>query len=136
MQNKAETTQKETDSSVFLQADKRELLDVIEQNYQLISQQKSRIKILEEALRLSRCKRFAPSSEKSDGQERLFDEAEQAADGDIPPEPQTTLPKKKEKTGRKPFSKHIPRVPVFIDLTDEEKAGAVELFYTKVRSIQ
>jgi len=42
-------------------------------------------------------------------------------------------PKKKAKTGRKPFSKNIPRVPVFIDLTDEEKEGAIKLFYTKVK---
>ncbi|WP_246540050.1 hypothetical protein [sulfur-oxidizing endosymbiont of Gigantopelta aegis] len=46
----------------------------------VIEQKNQRIKILEEALRLARSKRFAPSSEKSDGQERLFDEAEQAAD--------------------------------------------------------
>ena len=127
MQNKAETTQNETGSSAFLQADKSELLDVI-------SQQKNRIKILEEALRLSRSKRFAPSSEKSDGQARLFDEAEQAADEELLPEVQPAQkPKKKAKTGRKPFSKNIPRVPVFIDLSKEEKDGAVEVFYTKVR---
>lgn len=127
MQNKVESTQKETDSSAFLQADKSELLDVI-------SQQKSRIKILEEALRLSRSKRFAPSSEKSDGQERLFDEAEQEADDELLPEIQPTpTPKKKAKTGRKPFSKNISRVPVFIDLSKEEKDGAIEVFYTKVR---
>ncbi|WP_198265130.1 hypothetical protein [sulfur-oxidizing endosymbiont of Gigantopelta aegis] len=46
----------------------------------VIEQKNHRIKILEEALCLARSKRFAPSSEKSDGQERLFDEAEQAAD--------------------------------------------------------
>ncbi|WP_198264909.1 transposase [sulfur-oxidizing endosymbiont of Gigantopelta aegis] len=97
----------------------------------VIEQKNHRIKILEEALRLARSKRFAPSSEKSDGQERLFDEAEQAADDEGLPEPKTTSPKKKEKTGRKPFSKTIPRVPVFIDLTDEEKAGAIEVFTLK-----
>ena len=127
MQNKAELAKNNTHLSAFSQADKNELLSVIELKNQ-------RIKILEEALRLSRSKRFAPSSEKSDGQERLFDEAEQAADEALLPEAQPTQkPKKKAKTGRKPFSKDIPRVPVFIDLTKEEKAGAIEVFYTKVR---
>ena len=126
MQNRAESTKNNTELSAFSPADKNELLSVIEQKNQ-------RIKILEEALRLSRSKRFAPSSEKSDGQERLFDEAEQAADDEALPEPQSTPAKKKEKTGRKPFSKTLPRVPVFIDLTKEEKAGAINVFYTKVR---
>jgi len=126
MQNKTEITSNETQSPAFIPADKSELLDVI-------SQQKNRIKILEEALRLARSKRFAPSSEKSDGQEHLFDEAEQEADDEILTEPQSTSPKKKEKTGRKPFSKTIPRVPVFIDLKEEEKVGAIDVFYSKIR---
>ena len=133
MQNTAEQTKNNDHLSAFQQADKDELLDVIGNNFQVISQQKSRIKILEEALRQARHKRFAPSSEQSNGQEHLFDEAElEAADDTFEPEPKQPEGKKK-KTGRKPFSKHIPRTPVFIDLSDEEKAGAIETFYTKVR---
>ena len=133
MQNKAENTNNNASLSAFLHADKDELLEEIEQNRLVISQQDSRIKILEEALRLARHKRFAPSSEQSDGQARLFDEAEQEAI-DVSCEFTPEQPKKnKEKTGRKPFSKNIPRTPVFIDLTDEEKVGAIDVFYTKVR---
>ena len=132
MQNTAEQTKNNDPLSAFLQADKGELLDVIGNNFQVISQQESRIKILEEALRLARHKRFAPSSEQS-GQAHLFDEAEQEVI-DEPCEPKPEQPKKnKAKTGRKPFSKNIPRTSVFIDLSDEEKVGAIELFYTKVR---
>ena len=133
MQNTAEQTKNNDYLSAFQQADKGELLEVIVQKAQVISQQKSRIKILEEALRQARHKRFAPSSEQSNGQEHLFDEAElEAADDTFEPEPKKPEGKKK-KTGRKPFSKNIPRTPVFIDLSDEEKIGAIEIFYTKVR---
>ena len=134
MQNETESTKNEEKLSTFLQADKAELLNVIEQNHVVISQQERRIKILEEGLRLARIKRFSPSSEKTDAQEEMFDEAEQEADNDVlAGETQPADPKKKAKTGRKPFSKNIPRVPVFIDLTDEEKEGAIKLFYTKVK---
>ncbi len=54
----------------------------------------------------------------------MFDEAEQQADEDVSDNIPPVEPKKKTKPGRKPFSKNIPRVPVFIDLTDEEKEGA------------
>ncbi len=63
-------------ASTVSQADKDELLGIIEQNARVISRQESRIKIPEEALRLARHKRFAPGSEQSHAQEYLFDEAE------------------------------------------------------------
>jgi len=65
MQNTAEQTKNNDPLSAFLQADKGELLEVIEQKSQVISKQQRRIKILEEALRQARHKRFAPSSEQS-----------------------------------------------------------------------
>ena len=134
MQNRAKNIKNDDHLSAFLQADKGELLEVIEKNHLLISQQESRIKILEEALRQARYKRFAPSSEKSNDQTNLFDEAElEAADETFEPEQKTEPKGKKEKTGRKPFSKNIPRTPVFIDLSEEEKVGAIDVFYTKVR---
>ena len=134
MQNKTLNEKNEDSLSAFRQASNGELLNVIEQNIQIISQHESRIKILEEALRYARNKRFAPSSEQSERQGNLFDEAELEATAEVSEPELTILPvKKKEKTGRKPFSKSLPRTQIFIDLTEEEKAGAVELFYTKVR---
>jgi len=52
-----------------------ELTQTVELNSEVITSLKQRIQVLEEALRLSRIKRFAPSSEQS-GQTSLFDEAE------------------------------------------------------------
>jgi len=42
-------------------------------------------------------------------------------------------PKKKKKTGRKGFSDSIPREQRLISLTDEEKDGAINTFYSKVK---
>jgi len=52
-----------------------ELTQTVELKSEVITSLKQRIQVLEEALRLSRNKRFAPSSEQS-GQISLFDEAE------------------------------------------------------------
>jgi len=135
MKNKGKNKIKETEKSVSLSNNKGELLELIEQKSHVIARQENRIKILEEALRLARIKRFAPSSEKSDNDQLyLFDEAEQEAD--IEPDNETNPPQnpeKKAKTGRKPFSTKLPRVPVFIDLSDEDKDGAIRIFYTKVK---
>jgi len=107
---------------------------VIERKSELISEQQNRIAFLEEALRLSKVKRFAPSSEKS-GQQSLFDEAEvealQTDDDEFETPSDSTV--KKKKTGRKPFSDKLPREQIFLDLSEEEKAGAIETFYSKVK---
>ncbi|MDO9103698.1 MAG: hypothetical protein Q7U57_01925 [Methylovulum sp.] len=39
----------------------------------------------------------------------------------------------KQKPGRKPFADHLPREQIFITLSDEEKAGAISTFFTKVK---
>jgi len=115
-----------------------ELTRVVEIKSGVISEQKKRILILEEALRLSKIKRFAPSSEQSH-QTSLFDEAENEADSveelDEAPEDdkQTGSADTKKKPGRKPFSDKLPREQVFIRLTDEEKEGAIDTFFTKVK---
>ena len=135
MQNATEPLTNNPDLSAISQADKDELVGIIEQKTLVIFQQEKRIKILEEALRLARHKRFAPSSEQTHAQECLFDEAE-AIDEAVEPESESASQQtksQKKKTGRKPFSKTIPRTPVFINLSDEEKAGAIDVFYTKVR---
>ncbi len=57
------------------------LLDVIEKKSSVIEEQKQRIEVLEEYLRLERARRFGPSSEKNSAQaEILFDEAEALED--------------------------------------------------------
>ncbi|WP_428353705.1 hypothetical protein [Methyloprofundus sp.] len=69
--------------SVALLLGKEEAIDeltrVIEVKSGVISEQKKRILILEEVLRLSKIKRFGSSSEQSH-QSSLFDEAENEAD--------------------------------------------------------
>jgi transposase len=105
--------------------------------------------LLEEALRLANVKRFAPSSEQS-GQTALFDEAEveatvgfetatdevaddiEAIEADVGSESTGPGPSK-QKPGRKPFADNLPRVQIFITLSDEEKAGAVSTFFSKVK---
>ena len=106
---------------------------VIEHKSDVISEQKKRIAILEEALRLSKVKRFGPTSEQS-SQGNLFNEAEvdvepshHVEEDDVPPTPA------KKKPGRKPFSDKLPRVQVFSYLTDEEKAGAIDTFFSRVK---
>ena len=111
--------------------------EVIEQKSLVIAQQKKRIEMLEEYLRLARHKRFGPSSETHPGQGEIFNEAELAACDDAGEEPlaettsdEVATPKKK---GRKPLSQNLPRVQVHIDLSDEEKEGAINTFYTLVK---
>ena len=122
------------------QATVLELQDIIEKKSLVIKQQNARIRLLEEFLRLEKHKRFSHSSEKYPGQGELFNEAELAhclpeqdtAEPEETPETSDeTTPKKKP--GRKGFSDSIPREQVFIDLTDEEKHGAINTFYSKVK---
>jgi len=123
------------------------LTQIVDRKSEVISEQKKRIRVLEEALRLSKVKRFAPSSEQST-QVSLFDEAEVEAETDLATEvasaEEETLaealesdasepPKTRQKPGRKPFSSTLPREQIFITLSDAEKAGAIDTFFTKVR---
>jgi transposase len=132
-----------------------ELTQTVELNSEVIASLKQRIQMLEEALRLSKVKRFAPSSEQS-GQTSLFDDAEveatiefEAATNEIVDEKDATdatdatdeqiksetteLNPPKGKPGRKPFASHLPREQIFITLSDEEKVGAISTFFTKVK---
>ena len=125
------------------------LTQAIELKSEVIASLKQRIELLEEALRLSKIKRFAPSSEQS-GQMSLFDDAEveatvefetatdeavdeiEAIEAGVASE--TSEPSQpKQKPGRKPFAANLPRVQIFITLSDEEKAGAISTFFTKVK---
>jgi len=116
-----------------------ELTRVVEIKSGVISEQQKRILILEEALRLSKIKRFAPSSEQSH-QTSLFDEAENEVGDDheeldeaLADENQVSSTGAKKKPGRKPFSDKLPREQIFIRLTDAEKEGAIDTFFTKVK---
>ena len=131
-----------------------ELTRVVESKSEVITAQKKRIHILEEALRLSKIKRFAPSSEQSQ-QTSLFDEAENEANSDnheesdveqdddggvdgatdeLCEDDQSTIPTEaKKKPGRKPFSDKLPREQIYIYLTEEEKQGSIDTFFTKVK---
>ena len=125
------------------------LTQTVELKSEVIASLKQRIELLEEALRLSKIKRFAPSSEQS-GQMSLFDDAEveatvefetataeavdeiEAIEAGVASE--TSEPSQpKQKPGRKPFAANLPRVQIFITLSDEEKAGAITTFFTKVK---
>jgi len=112
---------------------------IIEKKAIVIAQQKQRIKLLEEYLRLARQKQFGRSSEKHSGQGEIFNEAELATCAVEEEELEEASPATTEhkappkKRGRKGFSDNIPREQIYIDLPDEEKAGAVDTFYSKVR---
>jgi transposase len=125
------------------------LTQAVELKSEVIASLKQRIELLEEALRLSKIKRFAPSSEQS-GQMSLFDDAEveatvvfETATDEAVDEieaiaagvaSETSEPSQpKQKPGRKPFAANLPRVQIFITLSDEEKAGAISTFFTKVK---
>jgi transposase len=126
-----------------------ELTQTVELKSEVIASLKQRIELLEEALRLSKSKRFAPSSEQS-GQVSLFDDAEveatvefdadtdeavdeiEAIEEDVGSE-STEPSQPKKKPGRKPFADNLPRVQIFITLSDEEKAGAITTFFSKVK---
>lgn len=91
-----------------------------------------RVVKLEEELALARLHRFAPRSEKR--ADRLFNEAEQAADEDgvsseeceVVALPDTGLPSvdstTAKKRGRRPLPENLPRERVEYDLADDQKA--------------
>jgi len=112
---------------------------IIEKKSTVIAQQKRRIEILEEYLRLAKQKQFGRSSEKNPNQDEIFNEAElvscaiETMDTETEkPATQTYKPISK-KRGRKGFSENIPREQIYIELSDDEKTGAIDTFYSKVR---
>lgn len=133
------STLKQQDNSAIDMAEHLAILvekdEIIGLKTEVILSQKKRISILEEALRLSKVKRFTSTSEQS-GQQELFDEAElealPEASSDETEDDTQAAPKKK-KPGRKPFADSLPREQIFINLSDEEKEGAVDTFYSKVK---
>jgi transposase len=109
--------------------------DIIEKKSQVIEAQKKRIEMLEEGLRLINRKHFAPSSELQKRQGDLFNEIEVATDKESSDDSvkKTASTQKKGKGGRKGLSPTIPREQVHIDLSEEEKEGAIDTFYVVVK---
>jgi transposase/uncharacterized coiled-coil protein SlyX len=113
------------------------LCEVIEQRQiitkksEVISAQQKHIALLEERVRLLQAQRFGPSSEKTDAQLRLFDEdAEAEAPPAATPEP---APKAKKRGGKKGLSPDLPRETIYLRLSEEQKAGAIDTFFVKVK---
>jgi transposase len=85
---------------------------------------------------------FGASSEKNlSQQDWLADEAELLADGEPDPddgeqasdENDTDEKPKKPKNSRKGFSADLPRVPHYVYLSDEEREGAIETYFSLVK---
>ena len=125
--------------SVLLEKDNAllEKDDIIKQKSVVIDEQKKRIAILEEYLRLERARLYGRSTEKFSTQGEIFNEAELVdcatdADDEESADPDTPKPRSNRK-GRKPLSPSLPRYQERIELSEEEKQGAVDTFFTKVR---
>lgn len=112
-----------------LEAELAEQARTLRDNQQKITQlQAENVKLAEER-RVDRAKRFGASSERSDHQYRLFDEAEcQAEDNasseeEVADEAETVevAAHTKRRPKRKPLPKDLPRVDIHHDLTDAEK---------------
>ena len=112
--------------------------DIIQKKSQVIEEQKKRITLLEEYLRLERARLYGRSSEKSGNQGEIFNEAELVdcatqLDEDEPEQPEPDSNSRKTRKGRQPFSPSLPRVQERAELSEEEKAGAIDTFFVKVR---
>jgi len=99
------------------------------------------IKLYEEAERLAKIQKFAASSEKSKFQFDVFDEAElEQALSDLEDQIDTEEAQQENRPARKKsrkkrtgFSPDLPRVRVELTLSDEEKAGATNTFFSRVK---
>jgi transposase len=108
---------------------------VIEDHKHIIEEQQKLLRLMEEKLRLARQKRFGASSEKLPFQGDFFDEAElEVALGDIEQqiqEQEKTPPKRRKP--REGFSDKLQRIRVELPLSEEDKAGASQTFFAKVK---
>jgi len=136
MQNSPNSQTKTDSSLVELLAENHIFIeqqsDIIEKKSVVIAEQKQRIVILEEYLRLERARLYGKSSEKNPAQGEIFNEAEVEAEENVSAETNSDALKKKG-GGRKGLSKSLPREQLHINLSDEEKAGAIDTFYTVVK---
>ena len=114
--------------------------DLIQERDQKIRQRDTYIQLLEELLRLKNIQKFAAKSEKLAHQHHLFDEAEletaidelrdQLPD-DVEDVDQTEKASRKRR--QRGFADSLVRERIELLLSEEEKAGAVKTFFTKVK---
>ncbi|ARU59479.1 IS66 family transposase OrfB [Oleiphilus messinensis] len=102
-----------------------------------IHQRDRYITLLEEQLRLKKAQQFAASSEKQAYQIHLFDEAEleeelEALREQLPDDADSPKPSKKKRRQRG-FSDKLVRERIELTLSEDEKAGASKVFFTKVK---
>lgn len=103
-----------------------------------IQQRDLYIQLLEEKLRLEQARKFAASSEKHAHQIHLFDEAEMEAEleallAQLPEDVVPETERKAAKKRRRGFSDQLIRERIELTLSEEEKAGAGKVFFTKVK---
>ncbi len=95
---------------------------------------KKELALREEQLRLAKLQKFGSSSEKTTFQIDFFDEAElEEALSDLDSQLPDEQPKKKPRKKRQGLSAKLPRVRVELTLTEDEKKGAINTFFTKVK---
>ena len=124
------------------EAELRERDAVIKDRDETVREREHYIEILEELLRWKRAQKFAASSEKSAHQIHLFDEAEmeteidrlrdQLPDG-VEGDANDDSIKPSRKRRQRGFSESLLRERIELTLTDEQKAGAIKTFFTKVK---
>ena len=101
---------------------------IIAKKSEVISEQQKHIALLEERIRLLQAQRFGRSSEKSEAQIELFDP--EAPPPVVPAEP---APKVKKRAPRKGLPENLPRETIYLRLSEEQKAGAIDTFFVKVK---
>jgi len=101
----------------------------------LIDEQAKHIRLLEEYLRLAKVQKFSSSSEKLPFQAHLFDEAElEVALSEFEQQlPEEDRVRPRCKTRSRGLSENLPRQQIQLRLSEEEKAGAVKTFFSKVK---
>src|SRR5690554_6500159 len=147
MKTQPKTTSKTPNISGLSTADLLSMVAGLQQQLQHqeqhIQKREQYILLLEEMLRLQRIQRFAASSEKTAHQIHLFDESELEAEIDqlrdqLPDdidvaEDETPAATSAPKRRQRGFSDNLLRERIELLLSDEEKAGAVKTFFTKVK---
>jgi len=124
--------------------EQRKLLELqdeaLDQKNTEIKNKQALINVLEEKLRLMNQRQFGTSSEKNlsqkdwlaDEAENLADSEPDADDGEIVAE--TDADKKPRKARkRKGFSPTLPRIQKYLHLSDEQREGAIDTFFVKVK---
>lgn len=110
---------------------------LVEKKSEVIQNQKARIAVLEEKLRLKTIERYAANSESRPQQDRLFNDVEQASDeaeaADKKDASDSNDKPKKPRSKRKALNPEIPRVQQHHCLTDEQREGAIDTFFVSVK---